>query len=166
MVCHQNRKRIALALMALAGIAGAVPAGGAEPSATAASAAKITELIKTSGHTLTPKTDTVWYGEWHGSALKDFKIVLAVENDLLVTFVTVAAKSHFQVTPAFLQALLKFNRSLDFVKVGLDSDGDIFVRCDSSVRTLDAQSFKAMIDQVAASADEVDKGMEPFLSAE
>jgi hypothetical protein len=49
--------------------------------------------------------------------------------------------------------------------VGLDSDGDIFVRCDASVRTLDAQSFKAMIDQVAAAANEVYEGVGPFLTS-
>ena len=160
-----RRTTFALLMLALTGIGGAAPAAGAEPSATATSATKITDLIKTSGHTIVAKTDTVWYGEWHGAALKDFKVVLAVENDLLVTFVTVATKAQFQVTPAFLEALLKFNRTLDFVKVGLDSDGDIFVRCDASVRTLDAQSFKAMIDQVAAAANEVYEGVGPYLTS-
>ena len=161
----RNHISAALVLVTLAGLAPTMPAGRAEPSATATSTAKITNLIKTSDHTIMAKTDTVWYGEWHGAALKDFKVVLAVENDLLVTFVTVATKSQFQETPAFLQALLKFNRTLDFVKVGLDSDGDIFVRCDASVRTLDAESFKAMVDQVAASANEVYEGIGPFLTS-
>ena len=156
---------LALVLMTFAAIAAGVPAGRAEPSVTTASAAKITQLIKGSDHAIVAKTDTVWYGEWHGADLKDFKVVFAVEEDLLVTFVTVAAKAQFQKTPAFLEALLKFNSSLDFVKVGLDSDGDIFVRCDSRVRTLDASSFKAMMDQVAASANDVYKGVGPFLKA-
>lgn len=152
----------ALALLSLAGIGGG-PAAAAEPAATPASAAKLTYFIKASGYNFTAKTDTVWYAEWHGTTLKNFRIVLAVEGDLMVAFVTAATKPQFQVTPEFLQTLLKFNNSLDFVKVGLDRDGDIFVRSDSSIRTLDAQAFKEIVDQVAASADAVYAGIGPYL---
>jgi hypothetical protein len=152
----------ALAVLSLTGIGG-VPAGAAEPSATTASAAKITYLAKASGYAFTAKTDTVWYADWHGKTLKNFRVVLAVEGDLMVAFVTAATKPQFEVTPEFLQTLLKFNNSLDFVKVGLDRDGDIFVRSDSSVRTLDAQAFKEVVDQVAASTDEVYAGIAPYL---
>jgi hypothetical protein len=68
------------------------------------------------------------------------------------------------LTPELIRALLKFNSGLDYVKVALDSDGDISVRCDSSVRVLDLQRFNEVIDQVAASANEVYEGIQSFLT--
>jgi hypothetical protein len=159
--CVRNCVVLILAMFLVTGVCAL--AGHAQTSS--ASSAKITSLTKASTRKYIAKTDTVWYAECQGKSLQNFKVVLAVQDDLLVTFVTVVQKQQFQVTPEFARALLKFNSRLDFVKVGLDDDGDIFVRCDSSVRTLDNESFGAMVDQVTASANEVYDGMSPFLSA-
>jgi hypothetical protein len=45
----------------------------------------------------------------------------------------------------------------------LDSDGDISVCCDSNVRVLDLHRFNEVMDQVAASANEVYEGIQSFL---
>jgi len=58
---------------------------------------------------------------------------------------------------------LKFNHRVDRVKIGLDDDGDTFVRVDLSLRVLDAQEFKLNVEQVAAGADEVFAGIQTFL---
>ncbi len=50
---------------------------------------------------------------------------------------------------------MKFNHHVDRVKIGLDDDGDTFVRVDLSLRLLDAQEFKLNVEQVAAGADEL-----------
>jgi hypothetical protein len=134
------------------------------PAQTASSAAKIAQLIETSSYHINRKTDTVWYIDLHGKSLKDFKLIFAVQDDLLVAFVTAATKAQMPETPEFMHVLLRFNHTIDRVKIGLDDDGDLSVRCDASVRVLDAAEFRAVLDQVAAAADEVHKGVSAFLS--
>jgi hypothetical protein len=134
-------------------------------AATTASAAHVTQLLNGSGYQYTKKTETVWTTPFNGKSLKNFTVILAVQDDLLVTFVIVAKKANIQVTPEFMFTLLRANHSLDHVKVGLDDDGDLFVRNDSSVRILDAEEFKAEIKQVAAAADEVHEKTASFITA-
>ncbi len=59
--------------------------------------------------------------------------------------------------------VIKFNHTMDRVKVGLDGDGDLFVRCDSTVRIMDAAEFKLVVEPVAAAADEVYEGVQSDL---
>ena len=66
----------------------------------------------------------------------------------------------------FMRILLHLNSTLDRVKIGYDDDGDLFVRCDSSVRVLDAKEFHAIVDQVSAATDEVYKGISEWLVRE
>lgn len=55
------------------------------------------------------------------------------------------------------------DHEFDYVKGGLDKDEDLFVRIDSNPRVLDLQEFKAPVEQVARSADDVYKQIRPFL---
>jgi hypothetical protein len=76
-----------------------------------------------------------------------------------------APKTNGQIplTPAVLQTLLRSNHDMDFVKVGLDGDGDAFVRIEISSRLLDAQEFKKIMDQVTAATDAVYTRIKPYL---
>jgi len=48
------------------------------------------------------------------------------------------------------------------VKIGIDNDGDAFVRTDISIRILDKDALKAVIEQVAAAAEETYAAMKPY----
>ena len=63
-----------------------------------------------------------------------------------------------------LQKLLRLNEDLDRVKIGIDQSGDVFVRIDLSVRTVDAQELKENIKQLAAATDEVFAAIKPFIT--
>lgn len=137
---------------------------GALAQTTSSSSAKVKQLLQDSGYHFVQKTDTVWYIEFHGKTLKSFKVILASQDDLLVTFVTVATKKQLSNTPEFAKTLLRFNHSLDYVKVGTDDDGDLFVRTDASLRIMDVKNLKEIVEQVSAGSDEVYKGIYPFLT--
>jgi len=47
------------------------------------------------------------------------------------------------------------NHEYDFTKIGLDKDGDMFVRIDTTLRLLDAAELKSVIDQVANASNEL-----------
>lgn len=128
------------------------------------SAAKVVRLLKSAGYDYTSKSDTVWYIMKHGDKLGDFKVIGANEGDLLVLFVTVAKKANIEMDLDLAKKMLSLNNDLDQVKIGIDNDGDAFVRTDISIRTLDVDAFKATVEQVAASAEETYAAMQPYLA--
>ncbi len=131
---------------------------------TEASSAKVTQLLHGFGTPFTQKTPSVWYMDYNGKHLKNFRVILAVEGDLLVSFVTVAPKARIQATPDFMHKVMRLNSKFDRVKVGLDSDEDLFVRIDSTVRILDAQEFKLVIDQLASATDDVYDDLSAYIT--
>jgi len=142
----------------------AMPAGPA--LAQIGGVAKVGQLLKASSYDFSQKTDSVWSADFKGKSLTSFRLVVAVQDDVMVTFVTVAEKPRIPLSVDFMHKLLRFNSSLDRVKIGLDDDGDLFVRCDASVRILDGKELAAIVDQVSAAADEVYKGVANSLISE
>lgn len=118
-----------------------------------------------SGYSYKKAADTVWAVPFEGKALSKFNVVASTEQDMLVVFVIVAEAKSLRVTPELMRTMLKLNGDLDRVKIGLDKDGDAFVRIDLSVRILDSQELKSNIEQVAAAADEVYTAIKPFITA-
>lgn len=144
-------------LLSLPAWAADAPAPKPDPNA-----AKVFRLLNASGYEFTKKSDTVWYIMKHGDHLGDFKVIGANEGDLLVVFVTVAQKAHIRMDMDLASTMLKLNNDLDQVKIGIDNDGDAFVRTDISIRILDKDAFKAIIEQVAAAAEETYAAMKPY----
>lgn len=128
--------------------------------------AKIARLLSKSGYTYEKKNDSVWTVAYHGKSMTDFKVIIATDKGLAVVFVIVAHKEQMNMDQDLAMTMLQLNHSLDRVKVGIDDDGDAFVRADENVRVLDEEEFKDLIEQVAASADETYAGMQPYLKAE
>jgi len=127
-------------------------------------ATKVAQLLDQSGYTYTRRNDTAWSINRRGNSLSEFKVIIGVGDDLMVTFVTVAKKAQMNRSQDLLLTLLRQDHEYDYVKVGLDRDDDLFVRIDSNARLLDLQEFKATVEQVAHSADDVYKQIRPFLN--
>jgi hypothetical protein len=138
-------------------------ASAQSPDATA-TAAKVAQLLNGTGYTYVQRTPTVWYIVMNRSSLKDFKLILASSDNLVVIFVTVLKKQQMQMTPEFMLSELQNNDKFDYVKIGIDKDGDLFVRTDCTPRVMDAQELKSQIDQVAAASNEVYANAQPFLA--
>jgi hypothetical protein len=159
------RTLLALALLSvLALVLTFAPAPArAQEQATNANAARIQQMLTQSGLQFTRHRDTVWSLKFNGKSLAEFRVILAVKGELLVTFTNPVRKAQIPLTSDFLFKLARFNHTLDYVKVGLDDDGDLFVRTDSNPRALDLAEFKAMISQVSAATDEVYSSVNPLL---
>jgi hypothetical protein len=54
-----------------------------------------------------------------------------------------------------MDALLLANHEYDYVKIGLDKDGDMFVRIDTLMHSVNSSDLKATINQVANASEEV-----------
>jgi hypothetical protein len=112
-------------------------------------------MLKQTGYTYTTHNATTWSIDLTRKNLGKMKVILSTGSDILVTFVIVAKKAAIQKTPQMMEALLTANHDYDYTKIGLDKDGDMFVRVDMPLRTIDATELKSIVDQVANASDEV-----------
>jgi hypothetical protein len=145
----------------------AVSAALALPSAAqaddAADQAKIESLLQQTGLGYERKGDTVFVVPEQGKSLGDFNVVLANGDGMEVIFVIIAQKAQMPMNEALALKMLSMNHEYDRVKVGIDDDGDAFVRDDASIRVLDGAELKENIHQVAAAADEIYAALKPYL---
>ncbi len=159
-----RRKTSTVVLLAVAVLA-LLQSGLHTASAQETPSAKIARLLESTGYTYSKGSNNAWSMTFKGEVLPEFDLIISSQQDILVLFVLVAEKKAFRVTPELMQKMLRLNEELDKVKVGIDKDGDAFVRVDLSLRVLDAQEFKENVDQMAAAADEVFKVVKPFTTA-
>lgn len=131
----------------------------AEDKVSQADIDKAVSLLKSTGYPYTTtKSPTVWVMNFNGTHLKDIQVIMAIGGDIdsdLIVFVTVAQKMQMPATADFRFKLLKFNHTLDQVKVGFDGDDDLSVRIDSSLRLSDAIYLTRVIDQVKNASDNI-----------
>jgi hypothetical protein len=129
-------------------------------------ATKLEELIKNSGYISSKVNDNVWTIDFTGKQLPKFKVILSAsgkdKDGIVVVFANPAEKSRLPATPNFMMLLLKANHDFDYVKVGIDNDGDVFVRADIPDST-DGGYFKSVVEQVAAATDQLYGRMKPLL---
>jgi hypothetical protein len=120
---------------------------------------KVERLIKAAGFSYKTHSPNVWSVEFDRPPLGKYRVILSVDSakapDLVVTFVTAARKAQITRTPKLDDTLLRANNEYDYVKIGFDDDGDLFVRADNSVRTMDGARMKEVIDQVANATKEL-----------
>jgi len=122
-------------------------------------------LLTASGQTFITHKSNVWSIVFDKDSLKNFKVIISTDSkDLVVIFVIVAQKAQMNLSPEFMQALLRANHDFDYVKVGFDNDGDLFVRADSTCRLLDVDELKALTTQVASSANDLHKSVKGWIS--
>ena len=112
-------------------------------------------MLKQTGYGYTTHNATTWSIDLSRKNLGKVKVILSTGSNILVTFVIVAKKAAIQKTPQMMDALLTANHDYDYTKIGLDKDGDLFVRIDMPLRTVDSNELKEIIDQVANASDEV-----------
>ena len=128
--------------------------------------AKLEELLKNSGYATTKVADSTWTIDFNGKQLQRFKVILSAsgkdKDGVLVIFANPAEKSRLPITTTFMMLLLKANHDFDYVKVGTDGDGDIFVRADIP-DSADGAYFKRIVEQVAAATDQLYGRIKPFL---
>lgn len=129
------------------------------------SSLRVARVINETGLSFTKAAENVWTVPYQGKARKDIIVVASVTGDLITLFSVVAEKKDLKPSPEMLQKLLKFNADFDRVKVGIDKDGDVFVRIDLSIRVLDKDEMTVNVDQVAAAADDIFKGLKPHIAA-
>jgi hypothetical protein len=127
------------------------------------SAAIVEQLLKQSGQKYIKAGDGVWVIRRKGENLPYFQVVLSSVPGYVVAEVVVAGKKNMNLTIEGTLNLLHLTDKLGYPKVGLDGDGDLFVRNDVRLKSLDLEVLVAAIDAVAAAADRTYAEVKPFL---
>ena len=127
---------------------------------------KLEALVKNSGYTSSKVGDNVWTVDFTGKQLPKFKVILSAsskdKDGVVVIFANPAEKSRLPATANFMMVLLKANHDFDYVKIGIDGDGDVFVRADIP-DSVDGGYFKSIVEQVAAATDQLYGRIKPLL---
>jgi hypothetical protein len=125
--------------------------------------ARLAQLLDKSGYKFTKAADNVWIVPFMGKSMGHFPVFVTSVEGLVVTAAVVAKKDSLSLTPEAMQKLLHLAHNLDRVKIGLDDDGDLFVRTEVTARTYDDAELKADFEQVAAAADEIRAAINPYV---
>jgi hypothetical protein len=151
-------------LNVLRGVAlAAVLSLGVVAQAVSAQAMGMDDMLKQTGYNYTTHNPTTWSIDLNRKHLGKAKVILSAGSDILVTFVIVAKKAAIQKTSQMMDALLTANHDYDYAKIGLDKDGDMFVRIDMPLHSVDPDELKQIIDQVANASDEVYAKVAPWV---
>jgi Putative bacterial sensory transduction regulator len=124
---------------------------------------KVKRLLDATGLKYNTHNATTWSVDYDSDKLGKTKVVISVGKDIVVTFVIVAKKTGIQKTPQLADTLLTANHEYDYTKVGLDSDGDLFVRIDTPLRLVDAPQLKDNINQTFRASEELFGKVAPFV---
>ena len=117
--------------------------------------AKVDQMLKQTGFKFTTHNPNTWSIDFERKTLGKFKVIMSTGSDILVTFAILAKQANINKSPQLIETLLGANHEYDYVKIGLDKDGDMFVRTDTLLRTLDSRALKDVINQVANASEEV-----------
>lgn len=130
-----------------------------------ASATKIVQMLEESGHAYGKAADNVWTVKFRGNTLDDIAVLTIGHEGMLILVSVVAEKKDFKASPELMAKLLQLNDDYDRIKVGIDKEGDMFVRVDLTLRVTDSQEFKLNVEQVSAATDEIATMIKPYLVA-
>lgn len=96
----------------------------------------------------------VWIITRSGPNIGFFQLRLSHRSGTLVTQVIIS-KRRVSGGLGVAPNILRLTNKLDYVKVGLDSDDDWFIRNESRLKSLDVGEFKLNLDRVAEAADRI-----------
>jgi|SRR5689334_4387302 len=117
-------------------------------------AAFVEKLLKQIGQKYTRADMGIWVIRRTGPNLPNFSITLVQRGGTVSAQVNVAKATSFRLNDA-APALLSLANKLDYAKVCFDREGDVFVRNETWLKSLDADEFVNSLDKIATAADQV-----------
>jgi hypothetical protein len=151
-----------LAAMVMAAMVIAAPTGG-QAQQLSERAKEFEALLRKTGFEFRRINPKVWVTDFKGKQGPKVAVISSIDDDMSVNFAIIAKKPDLPTSAEFLTKVVRMNDQFDYVKVGIDKDGDLFVRTDLMLRNLDGQELKQQLQQVANAADEAYGQIKPML---
>lgn len=112
---------------------------------------KVAGVLKATGRTYT----TAPGGALMVDTPKGKLLAIAKGSYLVMTFGQVLPKAYLPKTDAVLFSLMRLNDSLNFSKVGIDSEGDLFLRLETRMEVVNKYEVDRSVKQLVEDYDKV-----------
>jgi hypothetical protein len=130
-------------------------AAQAVDSSSAKGALRLVQLLEETGLNYEKRPPTSWIVRYKGSGGEDIPVVLAQAEDILVILNVAALGAETRESPELYRELLKFNLNADYIKTGIDDDGDFQIRADVKLASLNGTALKELLDQLASGVNQL-----------
>lgn len=121
-------------------------------------AGKVDGFVKHSGYEFVNPAENAW-GIKRPSGL----VIVAVADDIVIIGMVVAQKANFKASAEMGVDMLTLAHRLDYLKVGLDDDGDLFVRAEIKVTAMTQADFDDVLKRVVKGSDDAAAKLKPYL---
>jgi hypothetical protein len=160
---HSNERPMNRLALILALMVACCASFGSLRAQTNADGDRVKRLLDATGLKYMAHNATTWSVDFDSEKLGKTKVIVSVGKDIVVTFVIVAKRTGIQKSPELLETLLTANHEYDYTKIGMDNDGDLFVRIDTPLRLVDAPQLKDNINQTFRASEELIGKVSPFV---
>ena len=82
-------------------------------------------------------------------------LLIAQQGEMGVVGAVVQSKAKLNLTADLLVKLMQLNNELEYAKVGIDSDGDLFVRAELHTASLTADEFSETVKKVVEASTRI-----------
>jgi len=82
-------------------------------------------------------------------------LLIGQAGDVVVIGTVVQPKAKLELSADVLLKLMQLNNELEFVKVGIDNDGDLFLRAELRAGSMTAEDFSASVKKVVEASTQV-----------
>ena len=134
--------------------AGVARAQGNEGSNTQ-STLRIVQLLEDTGFNYEKRTPSSWMVRFKGSGGEDIPVFVAPADAILVLVAIAATGNETKESAELYRELLKFNIDADYIKTGIDDDGDFQIRADVKLASLNGETLKELLDQLATGVNQL-----------
>ena len=90
-------------------------------------------------------------------------VVIGAEGENVVVEMIIAPKGKFQVSAESMSDMLKLAHGLDFLKVGIDPEDNLFVRSEAKIGSVDGPEFNATLLRIVNGHAKATAKMAPYL---
>ena len=115
--------------------------------------AKTARLLNETGVSYKKIDEGMWSVRYKGDNREEIDVIVAAYQEYVIIFTEVAASYEVSLTPDVMKRLLEVNDEVDWAKIGLNKEGDLFVRIDLSIRSIDKQELLDCLVQTATVTD-------------
>lgn len=128
----------------------AAQAGGGAPVSSGDLYSRVADYLKRSGLSYRKLNQQGWLVD-----TQDEKVLLGVQDNFMLVGIIVTKKGDFSESGPAMKSMLVLANELDYVKIGIDDDGDLLVRTEWKGESLSRAAFDEMIEGVVGAAKRV-----------
>jgi hypothetical protein len=110
------------------------------------------DLLEESGHQY-EKSGSGWAVKFEGNNQKQIRIYVAQAGEIVVLATVLALKDEIADRAGLMEAMLKANDDMDYVKTIIDGDGDYSIRMDLMAAGLNGKRLASQLMQIANATD-------------